>query len=113
MGTEPDANTTCLVCKTLLSAVGGRDEHLVPRQQAAMPVDTRHPIGLEQRHDASGHRLHDRRPSLLHGREIELDAAELDAVNRELLLCAQYSSEDSSSALEGMQPAFRHVPPKA
>src|ERR1700691_4381054 len=51
-----------------------------------MPLVSHYAIGLEQRRDAARHGLDDRRPTLLHSRKIERDAAQLDAVNRKLVL---------------------------
>ncbi len=69
-------------------AVGGSHQDLVPRQQAPMPLDSHHAVRLEQRRDAAGHGLDHGSAALLHGREVELEVADLDAVDAELLLGA-------------------------
>jgi hypothetical protein len=69
--------------------------------------------GLEQRGDAASHALDDAGLALLHGGDVERQGADLDAMRRELVRARWKSSEDSSSAFEGMQPAFRQVPPNA
>ena len=67
---------------------------------------------LQQHRDAAGAGLDDAGLALLHLRDVELDAAHLDAVNAELVLRACDTARmDSSNAFEGMQPAFMQVPP--
>ena len=68
--------------------------------------------GLEERGDALV-MVDDSGLAFLHLRQIERLAGDPDAVDRELCCARWNSSQDSSSALEGMQPAFRQVPPKA
>ena len=48
-----------------------------------------------------------------HLRDVDLDAGDRDAVIGETLRACSYCSEDSSSALDGMQPTLRQVPPSA
>jgi len=80
MGCEPEAR----------GAVVGRELDLEPRQQPAMPLQRRHAGGLEQREDSLGALLDDTRLALLHGGDVELHLAELDAVGLELVLGAMH-----------------------
>jgi len=94
-------------------ALGARDLHLVSGQQPAVALKPRDSVGPEKRRDAAGHGLDDGRPPLLHGGEIEFQIADPDAVNGEFILGPLVEFEDSSKAFDGMQPAFRQVPPNA
>ena len=61
---------------------------LFPGSSRPCPWMPTTPAALNSEPDARGHGLDDGRAALLHLREIELDVAELDAVDRELLLRA-------------------------
>ncbi len=96
-----------------LRAVARGHFDLVSREQSAVSLDRNDAAALEQREYAAGHRLDDRRTALLHDGEVERDVrgAMPCAANSCRARCR--SSVDSSSAFDGMQPAFRQVPPNA
>ncbi len=72
----------------LLGAVRTFDDDFVSGQQAAVSLNADHAVGLEQRIDPVGHGLDHGGAALLHRRKIELQVADLDAVNRKLIFGA-------------------------
>ena len=68
----------------------GRKFHLAVGQQLAVPDQPFHLVRLEQAGDAAGELAHDAGFALLHGREVDFDTGNLDAVLRELVLRAMH-----------------------